>query len=130
MERLNMTKVKGKEILTYSHLSLILKEEGKEMILAQDTIANFIDNNTIGVKLYSTIIIKMYVDDTYELSMLFPSSKILDTFLRFTPAVIVLKDLLFYVARDVSKGARKENLVPFFNGLTVDKHGNLYSVQA
>jgi len=34
------------------------------MTLAPDTVAYFIDDHIIGVKLYSTIIIKMYSDDT------------------------------------------------------------------
>jgi hypothetical protein len=126
-----MGKVKGKEVLRYEELSLILKAEGKERELEKDVTAHFIDDYTIGIRLYHTDVITIYPNNLYEMRISVASGKTLDMLCAYTPACVVLgKDLKFYVCRDASKGARRANLVPFYNGLTVDKLGNLFSVQA
>jgi hypothetical protein len=128
-----LSKVIGKEkkeILTFEKLSQELKALGKEGAkeIAPDTTAYLIDEYSIGVKVYSTVVIKIYADNTYELSMLFPTSKILDVFNKFSPACVVLKDLKFFILRNVSGSTRKENLVPFYNSITVDSNGDFNSI--
>lgn len=102
-------------------------KKSKEKELYKDTIAHFIDEHIIGIRLYNIGIITMDRFNIYKFNMLFPTSTALDIFNKYTPAKIILKDLKFYVLRDVSKGARRENLIPFYSGITVDKEGNVYS---
>lgn len=120
----------GKErdkVLTYEKLSRLL--EGKETIeLKRDKItARRLNDYQIAIKLYGTDIITVETH-TYSLQMLFPSSSVLGAFLEYSPARIVLKDLQFFILRDPDAGTKKQNLVKFFNGITVYKDGCLCSV--
>ncbi len=70
-------------------------------------------------------------DDTYELhSQGYATATTRDRLNGFSPARVIQKSFEFYVLRDLTSRALKNNLVPLYEGITVDRFGNVNSVTA
>ena len=124
--------VNGAQVYTYIQLSKMLKASRNGQVkLAHNTIAHFLNDNRIGIRLYYTDVVIVNPDDTYQLhSQGYTTATTRDRLNGFSPAKVVQKDFTFYVLKDPSLRAVKSNLVEFQEGITVDRYGNVNSVTA
>lgn len=119
--------VKDAKIYSYRQLAQLLSESrGAQAKIAYNTIAHRIDDVRIGIKLYYTDVVVVHSDDSYELhSQGYTTATTRDRLNGFSPARVIQKDFCFYVLKDPSLRAVKNNLVEFQEGITVDKYGNV-----
>jgi len=81
--------------------------------------------------LYYTDVVVVNADNTYSLfSKGYSTSTTKDRMNGFSPAKVIAKQFSFYILRDPTRRALKANLIPFFEGITVDRDGNVYSITA
>ncbi len=99
--------------------------------LALNTVAHFVDNDRIGIRLYYTDVVIVSRDNYYELHTKgYATATTKDRLNGFSPAKVVRKDFLFYVLRNPEQRAVIANLMPFYAGITVDRFENVNSVAA
>jgi len=124
--------VQGSQVYSYSQLAQMLEaSSNKQVKLAHNTIAHYVDEDRIGIKLYYTDVVILNADNTYELhSQGYTTATTRDRLNGFSPARVIQKEFSFYVLRDPTQRAVKSNLVPFFEGITVDRFGNVNSITA
>jgi len=124
--------VQGSKVYSYSQLEqMIQASRHQEVKLCNNTVAHFLEDSRIGIKLHYTDVIIVNADNTYELHTKgYTTATTKDRFNGFSPARIIQKDFSFYLLRDPTQRAIKNNLIPFFEGITVDRFGNVNSVTA
>jgi len=124
--------VKDSKVYSYGQLAQMIQASNNGIAkLAHNTIAHYVDNYRIGIRLYHTDIIIVSNDNSYELhSQGYTTATTRDRLNDFSPARVIQKDFTFYVLRNPEQRAVKANLVPFFEGITVDRYGNINSVTA
>jgi hypothetical protein len=117
--------VKGSTVYSYAQLEQRLEASRDGQVkLAHNTIAHKISDTQIGIRLYYTDVVVVNADNTYSLfSKGYSTSTTKDRMNGFSPAKIITKQFSFYILRDPTQRALKHNLVPFYEGITVDKHG-------
>jgi hypothetical protein len=122
--------VQGSHVYSYNQLAQKLEaSKNKQVKLCNNTIAHYVDESKIGIKLHYTDVIIINPDDTYELHTKgYTTATTRDRLNGFSPARVVQKDFSFYVLIDPNQRAIKSNLVPFFEGITVDRFGCVCSV--
>jgi hypothetical protein len=124
--------VKDSKVYSYSQLAQMINSarDGKAK-LAHNTYAHFVDNDKIGIRLHYTDVIVISPDNTYELHTKgYTTATTRDRLNGFSPARVIQKEFTFYVLRNPAQKAIKSNLVPFFEGIVVDRYGNVSSVTA
>ena len=119
--------VQGSKVYSYSQLEqMIQASRHQEVKLCNNTVAHFLQDNRIGIKLHYTDVIIINQDDTYELHTRgFTTVTTRDRLNDFSQAKIIQKDCTFYVLKDPSMRAVKSNLVEFYEGIAVDRYGNV-----
>ena len=119
--------VQGSKVYSYSHLEqMIQASRHQEVKLCNNTVAHFLEDNRIGIRLHYTDVIIINQDNSYELHTRgFTTATTRDRLNGFSPAKIVQKDFTFYVLKDPSLRAIKSNLVDFQEGITVDRFGSV-----
>lgn len=124
--------VQGSHVYSYSQLAQMLEaSRNKPVKLAHNTIAHYVDNYRIGIRLHYTDVVIINPDNTYELHTKgYTTATTKDRLNGFSPARVIQKDFSYYVLKDPSQRAVKSNLIPFFEGITVDRFGNVSSVTA
>jgi hypothetical protein len=125
--------VKGSMVYSYTQLEQLIKNsrDGQTAKLAHNTTEHFVDTDRIGIWLYYTDVIIINPDDSYALhSKGYATRTTQDRLNSFSPARVITKDFSFYVLRDPTGRALKNNLIPFYEGITVDRFGNVSSVTA
>lgn len=124
--------VQGSKVYSYSQLAQMLEASRNGIVkLCNNTIAHYVDEGKIGIKLHYTDVIIINPDNTYELHTKgYTTATTKDRLNGFSPAHVIQKDFEFYVLRDPTQRATKYNLIPFYEGITVDRFGNINSVTA
>jgi len=124
--------VKDSKVYSYSQLAQMLEaSRNKQVKLAHNTIAHFVDNGKIGIKLHWTDVIVVCANDTYELyTNGYTTKTTRDRLNGFSPAKVIQKDYSFYLLKNPSDGSNKANMIPFEEGITVDRFGNVNSATA
>jgi hypothetical protein len=122
--------VQGSHVYSYSQLAeLIQASRNGQVKLAHNTIAHYVDKGKIGIRLYYTDVVVVNADNTYELhSQGYTTATTRDRLNGFSPAKVIQKEYTFYLLRDPTQRTVKSNLVSFFEGITVDRFGNVNSV--
>jgi hypothetical protein len=117
--------VKDSKVYSYSQLAQMLEaSRTKQIKLANNTTAHFLNDSRIGIRLYYTDIVIINPDDTYELhSQGYTTATTRDRLNGFSPAKVVQKDFTFYVLKNPNERAIKSNLVSFVEGIAVDRFG-------
>jgi len=124
--------VKDSKVYSYNQLAQKLQESRtKQVKLANNTIAHYVDEGKIGIKLHWTDVIVINADDTYELyTNGYTTKTTRDKLNGFSPAKVIQKDFSFYLLKNPSDGSNKANMIPFEEGITVDRFGNVNSATA
>lgn len=119
--------VKDSKVYSYAQLEQMIRDSRNEQVkLAHNTVAHFVDNERIGIRLYFTDVVIINPNDTYELNTKgFMTATTRDRLNGFSPAKIIQKDFTFYLLKDPSQKAIKSNLVEFEEGITVDRFGRM-----
>jgi hypothetical protein len=119
--------VQGSKVYSYSQLAqMIQASRHQEVKLCNNTVAHFLEDNRIGIRLHYTDVVIINPDDTYELHTKgYTTATTKDRLNGFSPAKVIQKEFTFYVLRDPTGRAVKSNLVEFEEGITVDRYGNV-----
>lgn len=122
--------VKDSKVYSFDELAeMIQSSKNGQVKIAHNTTAHFVDKNRIGIRLYYTDVVIISRDNCYELHTKgYATATTKDRLNGFSPAKVIRKDFSFFVLRDPTKRALKNNLVPFFEGITVDRCGNVNSI--
>jgi hypothetical protein len=124
--------VNGSKVYSYSQLEqMIQASRHQEVKLCNNTVAHFLEDNRIGIKLHYTDVVIINPNDTYELRTKgYTTATTRDRLNGFSPARVIQKQFTFYVLKNPSQRALKSNLVCFEEGITVDRFGNVISASA
>ena len=124
--------VQGSKVYSYRQLSeMIQASRNGQIKLANNTTAHFLNDSRIVIKLYYTDIVIINPDDTYELyTNGYTTKTTRDRLNGFSPAKVIQKDYSFYLLKNPSDGSNKANMIPFEEGITVDRFGNVNSATA
>lgn len=124
--------VKDSQVYTYRQLAQMIRDSRNGQVkLANNTVAHFVENDRIGIRLHYTDVIIIHQDDTYELHTKgYTTATTKDRLNGFSPARVVQKNFTFYLLKDPSQRALKSNLICFEEGITVDRFGNVISASA
>jgi len=117
--------VKESRVYSFGQLAQLIKasRDGQKK-LANNTISHFVDNDKIGIRLHWTDVIIVNADDTYQLySGGYTTRTTADRLNGFSPAKVIQKDYSFYLLKNPSDGKVKNNLVPFVEGIKVNRFG-------
>ena len=117
--------VKESRVYSFGQLAQLIKasRDGQKK-LANNTISHFVDNDKIGIRLHWTDVIIVNADETYELyNCGYTTRTTRDRLNGFSPATVIQKDFGFYVLKNPANGKVKSNLVPFEEGIRVDRFG-------
>ena len=124
--------VQGSKVYSYSQLAQMIQASRNGIVkLCNNTIAHYVDTDRIGIRLHYTDVVIIHSDNTYELHTKgYTKATTKDRLNGFSPAKVIQKDFEFYVLRDPTQQAVKANLIPFFEGITIDRFGCVNSVTA
>ena len=119
-----------KDDYVYSYKSLkelINNTRGGEPKLTGNTTARFLDDGRLAIRLYWTDIIIIDSNDQYELRTNgHTENTTLSRLNGFSPARVVKRQGEFFLLKDYSaENHKKKNLIPFFDGIKVDRYGDI-----
>jgi hypothetical protein len=117
--------VKDSKVYSYAQLEQLIRDSRNEQVkLAHNTMAHYLDNGRIGIRLYYTDVVVVNPDDTYELySKGYATRTTQDRINSFSPAKVITKGFSFFVLQDPTRRALKSNLVEFEEGIKVNRFG-------